>query len=943
MVRPLASVLPLLCLFAAGASGRDVAVHWLDSKPAADAAQGVSFGIPWQRGEVARGEDFQLAGPDGKSLPLQHWTLAYWPDGSIKWTGFATVASGDGPFRISPLPAGAGASRPDPAVRVARQETGVVIDTGVLTCRIPYLGDALIDWMRTDGRLVARRGRLICLLQSGPDDPLDPPPSERFTSRIDRVTVEQAGPVRAVVKIEGRHFGEKTGRLWLPFVVRLYFYAGRRSVRMVHTIIYDGDQNRDFIRGLGVVFEVPFREEVQNRTVRFAGEGDGLWSEPIQPFVGRRPVYDPNPNRKPPPLPPGVPSWVARFRRGVDVYPDQIAGLRVPNRSQVSRSGQELMDQWAVWDDFKLVQPNADGFTIVKRTNPESAWIQAGAGRRASGLVFVGDVSGGLAVGIRNFWQSYPTSLEVRHARDGEARLYAWLWSPDAAAMDLRHYDVKSHGLDASYEDVQPGFSTATGIARTSELTLFATPGIPTKPETAAFAALGREPPLLVCSPEDLHRTGVFGIWSLPDRSTPLKALVEDQLAGALALYEKEVEQRHWYGFWYYGNIMHSYDAVRHVWRYDVGGYAWDNTELASDMWLWYSYLRTGRPDLFRLAEAETRNTSEVDVYHLGRFAGLGSRHNVVPWGDGAKEARISQAAWKRFYYYLTTDERVGDLMREVVNVDGKVMQVDPMRLAQPPTARERRYPGRVRFGPDWLAFAGNWMTEWERTGDTRWRDKILAGMDSLSSMPYGIRSGRNLVYGYDPATGRLYRVSDELGDYNLATIQGGAEVAFELNELVDRPSWMRTWLEYCRLEAAPADVIVRDRRSGAEGKDARYVGFGQAGARLAAYVYAKTGDAAFATAAIDRLFGAFGGFRAGMYATRRVAGPDVLNPIDEDPRVSTNATAQSSLTAIEVLALCADRLPDKPPPPRPFSRRFRPAPGGSAGDQRTREDGAGP
>ena len=150
-------------------------------------------------------------------------------------------------------------------------------------------------------------------------------------------------------------------------------------------------------------------------------------------------------------------------------------------------------------------QPNADGFTIVKRTNPQSTWLQAGAGQRASGLVFAGDVSGGLAVSIRNFWQSYPASLEVRHAASGEAELYAWLWSPDGPAMDLRHYDIKAHGLDAVYEDVQPGFSTATGVARTSELTLFATANVPAKEALAALAQLGRLPPLLVCSSDTLH------------------------------------------------------------------------------------------------------------------------------------------------------------------------------------------------------------------------------------------------------------------------------------------------------------------------------------------------------------------------------------------------------------------------------------------------------
>ncbi len=92
--------------------------------------------------------------------------------------------------------------------------------------------------------------------------------------------------------------------------------------------------------------------------------------------------------------------------------------------------------------------------------------------------------------------------------------------------------------------------------------------------------------------------------------------------------------------------------------------------ELGTDMWLWYSFLRTGRAEIFRMAEAMTRHTGEVDVYHLGRFAGLGSRHNVRHWGCGAKEARISQAAYRRFFYYLTTDERAGDLMRAVVDAD---------------------------------------------------------------------------------------------------------------------------------------------------------------------------------------------------------------------------------------------------------------------------------
>jgi hypothetical protein len=355
---------------------------------------------------------------------------------------------------------------------------------------------------------------------------------------------------------------------------------------------------------------------------------------------------------------------------------------------------------------------------------------------------------------------------------------------------------------------------------------------------------------------------------------------------------------------------MHSYDDERHEWRYDLGGMAWANSELGPDMWLWYSFLRTGRADIFRMAEAMTRHTGETDCYHLGRFAGLGSRHNVRHWGCGAKEARISQAAYRRFYFYLTTDERVGDVMREMLNADFKTLEFDPMRLAQPITDAERKIaPTRVRLGPDWLAFLGNWMTEWERTGDTKWRDKILAGVESLNAMPLGLRTGKNLVFGYDPSTGKLFQLNDQAGVYNLATIMGGAEVVFELNQMLDDARWQKLWLQYCRLYSAPADVVRKDMQTGSEGADASFVRDG----RLAGYVYSRTGSEAFLKVSIDSLLRTARGDRGGRGA-QKIAGPLVLNPGDEGLG-NTNGVSQSGLETITMLGFAGDKLPAEIPP----------------------------
>ena len=141
---------------------------------------------------------------------------------------------------------------------------------------------------------------------------------EKFTGKVNQVTVEQSGPVRAVLKVEGMHKATTGSREWLPFVVRLYFSAGQESVRLVHTIIYDGDDQKDFIRGLGLEFAVPLREEMHNRHVRFSGENGGL--------VGRADPADAV----------GRGNAIVNYptQGGGNVYPDQLQGKRLPNKAR---------------------------------------------------------------------------------------------------------------------------------------------------------------------------------------------------------------------------------------------------------------------------------------------------------------------------------------------------------------------------------------------------------------------------------------------------------------------------------------------------------------------------------------------------------------------------------------------------------------------------------
>jgi hypothetical protein len=394
-----------------------------------------------------------------------------------------------------------------------------------------------------------------------------------------------------------------------------------------------------------------------------------------------------------------------------------------------------------------------------------------------------------------------------------------------------------------------------------------------------------------------------------PDRSTPTKARIEQQLDFLVDYYQKQIAQHRWYGFWDYGDVMHTYDADRHTWRYDVGGYAWDNSELSPDLWLWYSFLRSGRADVFRMAEAMTRHTGEVDVYHAGRFKGLGTRHNVQHWGCSAKQLRISTAVYRRFYYYLTADERVGDLMRELVDGEQTFMLLDPLRKIRKEPYKPNPKALGVGLGTDWSALAGAWLAEWERSGEAKWRDKLLASMRSIGALPHGFFTADPR---FDSTTGAFHAPAHApVGVSHLAAVFGLVEVCAELIQLLDVPQFQRAWLQYCELYSAP-----REQQEKALGQPLRGNGLRSAHSRLTAYAAWKKKDAALAKRAWDELRA---DDRHGDVArstpdrpppgTRRVEGPDVLNPIDEAAWVSTNDAAQWSLAAIQNLALIGDSL----------------------------------
>ncbi|KAE8352307.1 hypothetical protein BDV28DRAFT_135384 [Aspergillus coremiiformis] len=892
-----------------------IKINWLGEAP--EHHTGTTFGLPWPQGEYRFNDTtFTISGQskDSEQIPLQSWVTGYWRDGSIKWTGHAIppLDTIEGEYRVS-----ASASSPSnpsdgpSGLTVVDTADGISVDTGKLTISFPKQGNSVVGSITTSsGKVVGENGKLVLHTQSGvAEDAFARANTSidylNFQSNILDVSVSSDNSVRALVTVRGKHQVVDKGDRddWLPFVLRFYLYANSDSIRLVHTILFDGKPEEDFVTGLGLQFDVPLDgEEFYNRHIRLPGVDGGYLHEAAQGITGLR--RDP----------------------GEEVRSAQYEGKATPNVSTWDERVSSRLQWIPVWNDYRLSQLSPDGFTLKKRTKPGQAWINIPAGTRSSGLAYLGGAThGGLAVGLRDFWKKYPTGIDISNAGASKGRITLWLYSPEAAPLDLRPYhdglglDTYEKQLDAleiTYEDYEPGFNTPYGIARTNEIFLQAFDATPATDDLALASKYIDEPPVLVAEPAYIKDTKAAGsYWALPDTSNPKSTTIENHLDFLVRFYQGQVEDHRWYGFLDHGDIMHTYDEDRHTWRYDIGGYAWDNSELSPDLFFWQYFLRTGRADVYRFAEALTRHTGEVDVYHIGDWKGLGTRHGVQHFADSAKQVRITQPQYRKYFYYLSGgDERVGELLEEALDADKTYGILDPRRKVRGDGwTPEPGKPVAFSLGTDWAGLAAGWLIEWERRGP-RWQEakrKLTGTAQGIARLKNGFVTGEGL---YAITNGTLLPPPTDPDNQgrvsvsHLSAVFGLPEVVSELLEYWgdDAPDGLESaWLDYCYYYGA-----TREEQNARYGDAFGRLNLVQGHSRLTAYYAKHRNNDTVAERAWKEFYINRDGLTADQpWVSGRVNGSAVLTPVDEAPWISTNEAAQYGLAAIQDLALVGDAV----------------------------------
>ena len=190
----------------------------------------VTSGVPFARGAVRDVSRLSVS-IGGKTVPAQFIKTVPWPDGSVRWALMDCQLDlpAGGQVQLTIRNDGRNVA-PDSPVRIQDSPQAVRVSTGPLSFTVSKTAPGLFASLRVEEKeLLAPGGGLVVYTTDGKAVRAGVPKS---------VTVEQAGPMRAIVCAKGRFEGLHDGLL--GYTVRITAYAGRRFLKVHVWLENDG-------------------------------------------------------------------------------------------------------------------------------------------------------------------------------------------------------------------------------------------------------------------------------------------------------------------------------------------------------------------------------------------------------------------------------------------------------------------------------------------------------------------------------------------------------------------------------------------------------------------------------------------------------------------------------------------------------------------------------
>jgi len=606
----------------------------------------VNGGVPLPRGAITSAENVVLR-REGKEVPLQAKALAFWPDKSIKWVLLTFPLDGCGGYEVTAAAGGNAAATipihvttrrnetlpfelaygPDvrrgkltSPLRVAREADRVTVDTGRLSWTVATGKGGFLTSATLDGQPIVREGGArrnfldylsatndYATCTSGAVGKLEP-----SDAVIDKIEVEEEGPLRAVVKLTGKFpCQDEAGH-----TLRIEAYAGRTYLRVFHSVTFmQKDIYERMVRGMGLRLPLALGDSV---SAYAGGEGEPVRLEGARAGLAHPSYlhYEAWQAEKP-----GGPAatvgrgeksagWldVSDGRRGCTVV-DRFMWQEFPKEISCDLTGKELT-AW-LW-------PESENLMDVRRY---SEYPHEAQGESTGGCTF-------------KQWKPMLPEIFIGVSKTHELLFYFHNGDWKAAQSDRLAADFERPALVY----VTPEWYRQTEIA-----------GFYQVPDTQRFPMLERN--LQAVTDFYLFNQGYwgwYGMWDFGDFQHDFHAGY-----GWISPKAKPGEKP--------GTGILDY-FPQYGWCYDNGRWGWNDTEGLEGLWLEMQYLRTGRRDYYFAAEATARHSRDVNARQAGKAFGTGTRHGVQHWSDGDFEERVTVNSEFRFVYYLSGDGRSRDV-----------------------------------------------------------------------------------------------------------------------------------------------------------------------------------------------------------------------------------------------------------------------------------------
>jgi hypothetical protein len=341
----------------------------LDSAHRSVSCQPVTVGIPFPQGALRDLGSLQLLDPGARAASVQAQKLATWPDGSVKWLLVDFIAGPLAKGRDSWIlccgtPPLLGVTAP--ALHIVDTDEKITIDTGAAQFHLSRTRVSPFIRVVSNGNDIIDRNRTNVLFVDDKEHSIEP--------RVDKVSMEVRGPVRATVCYEGVF----PSRSPVRFVARYCFFAGTGLVRM-RLMIHNPNRarHRGGLWDLGDPNSILFKDLSVEFGFSGVGEPQTAWTNE----VGQSTQFEPS---------------------SLEIYQDSSGGDNWQSKNHVNRDGR--------------VPCSFRGYRVHTSGREEF-------GLRASPTVALHGDKSCLAAAIPEFWQQFPKAIQV-HGRQLRLQLF---------------------------------------------------------------------------------------------------------------------------------------------------------------------------------------------------------------------------------------------------------------------------------------------------------------------------------------------------------------------------------------------------------------------------------------------------------------------------------------------------------------------------------------